>query len=453
MVGNNPWENIKTEFTDFASHFLPTDDIYGTSGSGVDDVPALSHFQWLAERRVGVAYKITWKPAQDAIRNRFNIVDYGGDIDVREDIFDWMEDTDLWNQLALALFFERVYGTSFLMKYYTENDKEGQKFSEPAPKRKKPVAFQAIPPTHMSPIDVNRTSYLDTDPQKWTLQGGIYNPQEIHHSRVHVLMTRRVSERWRGLSIFEPIWIPLMSYFQAQIFLLRGFSRLGSVVPYWLIDSTDDLVDLYTEYADLLDEMKMNSMFIGRKGDEMGFEHPDQAKGLGEQMEIWKEDIAAGTSFPVPILFGRVTAAGMSGAAYLMAERYYWNEIANIQMSISDDVIALIKDAGFKFNRRRIDWNLTITKTDQQRLLDEGMEIQNEILREDLIQRQLMTSEMIRNMKAGRPLDGGELEPVEGKEKESEKTQSKSKRDFVIEKILEERTKMNEYMWGARKVA
>lgn len=450
--GNNPWSGFKSEFTDFASHFLPTDDVYGSSGSGGDDIPMLSHFQWLAERRLGIGWKVTWKASQDAVRNRFKIADYQGEIQERDDIFDWMElpDVDFYNQLGYALYFERVYGIGFLMKYYTTNDREHQDFSTPAPKNKKPIALQAFPPTVMTPTDIYRTSYLDTDPQKWTMQGGVYNSQQIHPSRVEVIMTRRVPHRWRGLSVFEPIWIPLMSYFQAQIFLLRGFARLGNMIPFFAIDSTDDLESLYALYADLIDEMKMNGIFIGRKGDEMVFAHPDAAQGLDKQMEIWKEDIAAGVSMPVPILWGRVASAGLGGAAYLMAERYYWNEISNIQASISDDIIRIIKSAGFKWKKNRIDWNLSITKTDQQRLLDEGMEIQNEILKEDLIQRQLETSFMIQNMKEGKALDGNELEPTDGNEKESK---PESKKDFVIEKILEERSKIHEYMWGARKVA
>jgi hypothetical protein len=68
--GNNPWSGFKTDFTDFAAHFLPTDDIYASSGSGTDDIPALSHFQWLAERRLGIGWKITWKVAQDCRSSR-----------------------------------------------------------------------------------------------------------------------------------------------------------------------------------------------------------------------------------------------------------------------------------------------------------------------------------------------------------------------------------------------
>jgi hypothetical protein len=342
------------------------------------------------------------------------------------------------------------------MKYFTESDRENEDFSEPVKEGKRPIGFQAFPCTIMAPIDVYNGKWLDTNPQKWELQGGIYKTGKIHPSRVHVFMSRRTPNRWRGLSVFEPIWIPLMSYFQAQIYMLRAFAELGNVIPMWLIDSPNDINDLWTDRSNLLDEMKMNGKFIGIKGDEFVFANTKIGQGLNELMEIWKEDIAAGSNLPVPIIWGRVTAAGLSGAAYLMAERYYWNEIANIQSSFSDDVIRIIRDAGFKSidNKKRIDWNLAITKTDQQRLLDEGMQIQNEILKEELIQRRLQTTQMIDLYKQGQPINGEQMNLNENEEKpKQESKQAQQKKDFVIEEILKSRREIHEYLWGARKVA
>ena len=377
---NNPWQSMSKSYDDFAASFLPTDDIYAQSGSGGDDIPSLAYFQFLAERRIGIAWRITKKPAEDAIRNRFRIMDFKGKINERDDIFDWCENTDFYNQLAQALYYERVYGIAFLMKYYTKNDKEFEDFSEPITKGSRPIAFQAFPPTHMSPVNVHETSYLDSDPQKWDIQGGIYNPQRIHHSRIDVIMTRRVSHRWRGLSVFEPIWHSILSYFQAIIYTLRAFNKVGSSIPYWLIDTNLDLAELFDKYGDLLDEMKMNGIYIGRKGDEIGFEPTNISAGLTELMDIWRKDIASGTSFPMPILWGEAVSGGMGSQMYLVFERYYWNEISNIQASLSDDVLRILKDAGFKdLEKRRIDWLLAMTKTDAQRLADELMEKQVEM--------------------------------------------------------------------------
>jgi hypothetical protein len=137
----------------------------------------------------------------------------------------------------------------------------------------------------------------------------------------------------------------------------------------------------------------MNDLYIGKAGEEFGFAPTQIANGLTEMMEIWKEEIAAGTSFPLPILFGRATAAGMGSAMYLVFERFYWNEIANIQASISDDVLHILMDmAGFEdLEDKRVDWKLAIQKTDQQRLIDEQMQIENEILKEQYVQAQIQT--------------------------------------------------------------
>jgi len=407
-------------------------------------------------------------------------------------LYDWLHDeyVDFYNQMALALYFERVYGTAFLMTYFTDSDKEKQDFSKPAPKNKRPVGYQAFPPTLMSPIDVYETNWIGTNPQKWDLQGGTYNSGRIDHTRVHVIMTRPSVNRWRGISVFEPIWIPLMSYFQAQVYMLRAFSEMGNVIPAWLVESEDDQATLMTVYADWLDEMKMNGKYVAKKGDEMVFQNTHIGDGLQNLMEMWKEDISAGSNIPMPILFGRVTAAGMSGAAYLMAERYYWNEVSNIQHSLSDDIIRIIRAAGFKNidYKKRVDWQLAITKTDQQRLLDEGMQIQNEMLKEDLLQKQLQTAMMMDQFNAqkqnpqqqqknmnqqddnseGESLGNGQSSYMCSKcnvrhNKRSKLFEEHRKyatsfgndkgRDFVIEKILEERSKLNEYMWGARKIA
>lgn len=461
--GFNPWQRQHKQFTDFQQYFLPTDDIYASSGSGDDSIPALAHFQYLAEQRVGVAWKIARKPAEDAMRNEFTLRDRQDKDLMSDDLFDWLNDryVDFYNQMAIALYFERVYGTSFLIKYFTESDREKQDFSKPAPKGKRPVGLQAFPPTVMTPVNVHNTNWIGTDPQKWELQGGTYNSSRIHPTRVHVIMTRPSVNRWRGISVFEPIWIPLMSYFQGQVYMLRAFSEMGTVIPAYLVESNEDQIDIINKYADFLDEMKMNGKYIGRKGDEFKFQTTNIAAGLNDLMEMWKEDISAGCDIPIPILFGRVTAAGMSGAAYLMQERYYWNMVSNIQHSLSDDIKRIIQDAGFKDinNKARVDWQLAITKTDQQRLLDEGMEIQNALLMEELRQKQMDTGlAMLRYQQIQKNPQllmepGAQENQQQGKQEQPKQLPNKQEQDFIIRKIMEDQARMREYMWGARKIA
>ena len=72
------------------------------------------------------------------------------------------------------------YGCSFLVKYYTENDRELEDLSK-SPyekgKTREPIAFRAFSPLQMWP-----TNYQDfpKDPQKWKVRGGDKYSQEIH---------------------------------------------------------------------------------------------------------------------------------------------------------------------------------------------------------------------------------------------------------------------------------
>ena len=128
----------------------------------------------------------------------------------------------------------------------------------------------------------------------------------------------------------------------------------------------------------------MNGTFIFPRGTEVKFANTQLATGLRDMMEIWIEDMAAGSGIPVPTLMGRIVASGLSGVGYLVAERYYWNTVKKIQQSFTDDVRAILILAGFDMKDLVIDWKLSITKTDQQRLMDEGLQIENEIMKERL---------------------------------------------------------------------
>jgi len=380
---------------DFPSFFDPAGDITSTSGTLSDDQPGVSQFKWLFEKRLGVTNNISSKPAEDAVKMKFRLAKYNGEIDEKltEEIMDWLEDPDLkfWDQLALALTFERVYGIGILVKYYTKDDKENNLLETEAPKNTKPIAFQAFPPDVMTPINTDKSVWLGSDPNEWDWHGGTIGPSKIDHSRVQVIMTRPSTTRWRGQSLYEAIWIPLLLYFQVFVFMLRHFTKWGNIIPKYMIEGEEDLDTIWTLYADLIEEMKMNGVFLGRKGDELDFAPSGTAQGINELMEILKEEIAARTRIPVIVTFGRTSNAGLGSAGYLLAQMEYWGEVANIQRSISDDIMRIIKLAGFNIKGRRLDWMLTINKTDQQRLIDEGMEIENEIMKEQYIQAQIQT--------------------------------------------------------------
>ena len=370
-----PLKEYKSE-TDFAGYHLPTEDSFASAGTGEDLSGSWSQYEFLSEQRIGIGPRITRMPAEDAVINGFKFLDRNTGEEVKKPkVQQWVEDTDFLNELAQALYFERMYGVGFLLMYYSEDDKAKGLLGKEVKKSEGIIkAFEAHPPTILSPVNIYESDKLDKNPQNWDLMGGEYNPQRIDHTRVRVIMTRHKPNRWYGLSIWEPIWDSAIPYYQALIFLLRGFVRWGNTLATYIINSEEDIETLYNKHGTLIEEMAMNGVLIAPMGSEVGFTPTQLATGLREMMDIWIEDICAGTAIPVPLLMGRVVASGLGNNGYAIMERYYWNMIQKIQRSITDDVLAILKQASFKLDGLKLDWNISLTKTDEQRLADELME-------------------------------------------------------------------------------
>ena len=426
---------------DFVKYYLPNEDKFQTAGSGEDLSGSWSQYEYLAERRIGLGPNITMFPAKDAVKEGFQMLNHKTrEVIKRDDIYDFMEDTDFLNELARVIYFERVYGIGFLISYYSKNDKDRGILNDPVKKSEgRPVAFEALPPTVTSPIDSYRSDKLDKNPQKWSLQGGLYDPQQIHFSRVRVFMSRPVVTRWFGLSLFERIWDSIIPYYQALIYLLRGFSKWGAMIPKIVLPEDGDLDELFDKNIEVVEEMKANGAFIFPAGTTIDFMPTQLATGLREMMDIWIEDISSGTGIPVPKLMGRVVASGISGAGNLVAERNYWSMIKKIQLDFTDDVRAILIFAGFDLEKQDMNWKLAITKTDQQRLIDEGLEIENELMKEQLIQAKVLSDRMI---------SGEAFEQEEGGDKDkppSKPGNGSAKKDFMT-KVDMIRRKRLEYV-------
>ena len=427
-----PTVNYKQEIKpikehDFVNYKLPTDDAFESSGSGEDLSGSWSQYQYLAEKRIGIGPKITRFPAEDAVREGFKFLNKKTkEVVEKSEIELWMEDTDFLNELAKAIYFERVYGISFLVSYYSKEDKIEGKLGDPYKKSEgKPIAFEALPPTEVSPVNLWKSERLDHNPQKWDIRGGLFNPQLIHHTRIRVFMSRPVVNRWYGLSIFEPMWDAVICYYQALIFTLLGFAKWGNLIPSVTTSSEDSIEEVFDKHIDTLEQMKMNGSFIWPQGTEIKFLETKLGSGLRELMDIWIEDISSGSGIPVPILMGRVVASGLGNNGYAIMERYYWNTVKKIQKTFTDDVRAILIQAGFNLKDVEIDWNLTITKTDQQRLMDEGLHVENEIMKERLLQEQVMTDRML----SGEAFEEPEQEGGNGEAKKG----SQSTKDFILE--------------------
>jgi uncharacterized protein (UPF0335 family) len=227
---------------------------------------------------------------------------------------------------------------------------------------------------------------LDYEQEEWEFTGGLINSQTIHRDRINVLTTRPVAGSWRGISVFEPIWLSLMCYFQAIIFLTKGIAKWGNAVPILKMGNSEVDDTAFENWLDLMIEYQANYFYLIGKDDELDFKNAKLGQGMSEYIEFLKEDISSGLGIPLNFLFGRSVSGGIGGEGALTAERNYMQTIANVQKQISDDVVAVVKSCGFDVEGLRPSWNLALQKTSEQEIREQMMQTQLEILKEQLEQ-------------------------------------------------------------------
>jgi hypothetical protein len=172
----------------------------------------------------------------------------------------------------------------------------------------------------------------------------------------------------------------------------------------------------FENWLDLMIEYQANYFYLIGKEDELEFKNAKLGQGMSEYIEFLKEDISAGLGIPLNFLFGRSVSGGIGGEGALTAERNYMQTIANVQKSISDDVLRIVSDCGFNVDGLRLSWNLALQKTSEQRKREKMMDLQNEILEEQLKQMRTQT-EMQEQQKAELAQNAAMLESLEKKGK------------------------------------
>ncbi len=368
---------------DFVPYYKFTDNIFGYA-TGLDERPSLQELSAIMNSRLGLAWAATAEVAGDAIRNGFIFVEKKSRKEVeKEEIFEYIKNTDLMNQLTHAVRDDRGFGLSFIIKYWSKDDR---KEMDQEPPNRPPLKYRTHNPLLMTPINLGSTNELDYNKDVWNFSGGLFNRYNIHRDRIHVLCLRPVVGHWRGRSVFEPIWTSLHGYFQCLIYLVRGFRNWGDSVPAFFSGDSMPQAHEVDAILDILDKFEMNRKFALGKDDRLEFKQTKIGQGITELFEQYKEDICSGLRIPLNQLFGRSVGGGLAGAGALVSKEDYLQMIGNVQMSITDDILQILTDAGFDMTGLDLEWELAVKKTDQQKLLEEGMELQNDILKEQLKQ-------------------------------------------------------------------
>lgn len=396
----NTW-NDKHSRSDFKRYYSPSDDIYNDSPSGRDVIrPPLHDLQMCMDSRLGWGQKITRGLARAAIRNRMEFVDILTDKVVLDrevdDIKRWSLKTGFWNAFEDALAYERCFGTGFLVMYWGKDDD----FTRPPPKNTPPSSFDAFPPTVLFPLNVTETGLLDYDQEVWNFGGGVFSQTEIHKDRVFPLTTRKVPFDWLGLSVFEPIWLSTMAYFQVIQGGVKNVSKWGELIPVFRMAQDSPTREMYTEYLDIVESFRQNYTFILGQNDGLELKSTELGKGLTEFTEFIKEDIVAGTGVTLNWLFGRAVTGGIGGSGALTAERAVVATIANIQHDISQPLWEIF-GKWFKVENIRPQFQLDLQKTKASRLIEEQMELQNDILEEQLKMLKIQARAMKEQIDAG----------------------------------------------------
>ena len=447
---------------DFQNFYLFSDDIMGTpTGDDQTTRPRVSELEKMAKSRVGVSHAIAYRIPEDAFRNwmSWKEIDYNKDEknDMTKDILKSQLSVDFYNKCAEGGATGNWAGAGWIVNYWPKSkdkafgkgrggkgSKTSPDYSKAPPKGEQPNRIQIFDPIRMTPTNITETGLLDYDEEVWEFTGGMFGASsQIHRDRVHPIILRHYPGDWRGLSVFEPIRLTLLLYFNAAIQYMKGLSKWGAQMAKYRSSLPELTSTEVGRIIDLVDEMRANYVWIAAQGEDIEFADTKMVSGIGEFLEFLKEDISAMTEMPIPYLFGRAVSAGISGAGIVVSERYYMNSVGKFQHKLDDNVILYHQKIGFPVldEYLRPNWNLSIQKTKEQELLEESMELQNKILaqqlkelreRNKILQLQLKLME-----KYGLPEESNEPHEVSGEQphalpdKSGEKEEKeKEKEDF-----------------------
>lgn len=392
-------KNQANKMFDFTKVFYRPSDNFWAHGSatGDDNRPTLEDLQAISTRRLGIGWRITREVANDVVRNGFNFKTSEEKIVKKskmQRVFNFNINADVKNMSADWLTYCRRYGVAMAIKIYGDERKHSPKvwrslwrrtdsrlkMDKKAPNLP-PKRFQVLSPRFCTVNNLQDSVLMDYDEYQWEITGGVLSSTVVHPSRVEVLITDKEEGQWRGTPTLEPMWMTVMTYLSANLYILRGLAKWGLDIKAIHVNKDTPTKKDYDTYLALMQDFEANDFYILGKEDKIA----SYATKLGGDFTNWfetiKEDISSGSEIPMPYLFGRAVSAGISGAGILVSREDYWNKIAKIQQQIADNMLRLYMNCGFtEVENLEIEWDLSLQKTSEQRLKEENMMLQNSLL-------------------------------------------------------------------------
>jgi len=363
---------------DYQSFYEPHNNIFSSSAqTGGNERPQFEDLEALAYERTGFGRYFTSIFAGKCVRNGWDFYDWEGNLKKHPEIMKALYKAKYYTKQIGWVTQELIYGTSFLVKYWSDHDK----FDQPPPK--KPfISCQPFPPTILTPANVveSQQGFLSEDEEKWNFYGGKYKTVSIHRDRVEILNTRPNPYDWIGYSIFESIYLSACAYMNLIVNGLKMLAKYSNVVVAYKMPVPNPSLKMYREFEEIINEMKANFTFVMGKDEELEFLDTKMGTGLYEIGEFFKEDMAAGTGLPLNQVYGRADGGGLQGAGALISKQGELETISNYQADLADNYWAMINrywDVEDEFVKFRLDYQ----KSDRARYEEENLQWQNELLK------------------------------------------------------------------------
>ena len=361
---------------DYAHLFQPSDDIFDSSGqTGDGRRPQFKDLEMLAFERVGIGRYFTQLFAGKCVRTGFDLYAWDNNLKRHKEMMINLLRAKFFTEQIHWVTSELIYGTSFLLKYWTAHDK----FHLPPPKTP-PRAYKAFPPTYLTPFNIVDTDMLWEDPSRWEFYGGKYKTARIHPDRVEILCTRPNPNSWIGYSIFEPIYLSASAYMNLIINGAKMTAKWSNVVTSFQMNVPNPSLKMYREFQELIEDMKANLTFVIAKDEKIEFHDTKIGAGLNEFAEILKQDMAAGTGLPLNQTYGRAESGGMGDGGAIMSKQGELETCSNYQADLADNFWALFDqywDVGEEFLKFRLDFQ----KSDRSRYEEEQLQWGTELIK------------------------------------------------------------------------